>query len=170
MRTKKSLAGWYFLLAVIVVYLVLFAVGQPVWNALRFAGQIALRILPVLVLVFVIMAVVNYFVQPKKLVRYLGKSSGLKGWAIAIGAGIISTGPIYIWYPLLSELKDQGMRPALIATFLYNRAIKPALIPLMIVYFGLPFVCVLTVVMICASVAEGWLVEKILQVIDKLSV
>lgn len=165
MRTEKSLAGWYFLLAVMIIYLILFAAKQPVWNALRFAGQIALRILPVLVLVFVIMVAVNYFVQPKALVRYLGKSSGLKGWAIAIGAGILSTGPIYMWYPLLSELKEQGMRSALIATFLYNRAIKPALIPLMIVYFGLPFVCVLTAVMICASIAEGWLVEKILEVI-----
>lgn len=164
-KTEKSLAGWYFLIAVIISYVAVYFV-KPEWvqPALQTVYNIALKVVPVLFLVFVLMALIDYFVEPKTLVRFLGEKSGIKGWLIAIGAGILSTGAIYMWYPLLSELKQEGMRPALIATFLYNRAVKPALIPLMIIYFGTMFVVVLTIVMILASVAEGIIVEKILEV------
>lgn len=162
---EKSLAGWYFLSAVIISYLIIYFTRQELISpALKMVYNISLKIIPVIVLIFILMALINYFVKPKPLVKYLGKESGLKGWLVAIGTGILSTGPIYMWYPLLSDLKQKGMRNALIATFLYNRAIKPALLPLMIVYFGAMFVCVLTIVMVFASVAEGWIVEKLLEV------
>ena len=110
------------------------------------------------------MAIINYFVSPQKLVRYIGKSAGIKRWIIAIITGIISTGPIYLWYPLLSELKKQGVSNGFIATFLYNRAIKIPLIPLMIFYFGLAYVIVLTIVMIIISIVQGLIVEKFIGV------
>ena len=56
------------------------------------------------------------------------------------------------------------MKNSLIAVFLYNRAVKPALIPLMIYYFGLSYLIVLTIVMIIFSIINGILVEKILEV------
>jgi uncharacterized membrane protein YraQ (UPF0718 family) len=68
-----------------------------------------------------------------------------------------------MWYPLLSDLQKKGVKNSFIATFLYNRAIKPALLPLIIFYFGLAFTIVLTIVMIIASVFQGLIVEKILK-------
>ncbi|MBD3263201.1 hypothetical protein GF374_02370 [Candidatus Woesearchaeota archaeon] len=162
--TEKSLASWYFLIAVIISYVIIyFTKPKLITPALKTAYNITLKIIPVIIVIFVLMATINYFIKPKELVKYLGKGSGVKGWLLAIGTGIISTGPIYMWYPLLADLQKKGMRNALIATFLYNRAVKPALIPLMVVYFGALFVCVLTIVMVLASVAEGWIVEKLLE-------
>jgi len=57
------------------------------------------------------------------------------------------------------------MRTGLIAAFLYNRAVKIPLIPLMIFYFGIPFVVILTIYTIVASVVEG----KVLEGINHLS-
>lgn len=157
----KSRAGYFFLAFVGALYLATyFLKPQLLPKAVDFSLKIFQRILPVFVLIFILLALTNYFVKPKTLVKYLGKGSGWKGWLLAIGTGILSTGPIYMWYPLLAELKEHGMRPALIATFLYNRAIKPALIPLMIIYFGWKFVAALTIMMVGASVLDGWLVEK----------
>jgi len=164
MKIEKSLVGWYFLLAIVILYAILLVLGKSISPALQFAANITIKILPIFGLIFIIMLIINYFIEPKTLAKYLGKGSGVKGWLISIAAGIISTGPIFLWYPLLAELKEKGMRPAFIATFLYNRAIKPALIPLMVVYFSWKFVAILTVVMIFASIFEGWLVEKILEV------
>jgi len=70
-------------------------------------------------------------------------------------------GAMYLWYPMLAELKTKGMSNALIAAFFYSRAIKIQLLPFLIYYFGWPFVIVLTVYMIIFSVVNGWLVEKI---------
>ncbi|MEA2074619.1 MAG: hypothetical protein U9O85_02630 [Euryarchaeota archaeon] len=65
--------------------------------------------------------------------KYAGEGSGIKGWFLAISAGIISHGPIYIWYPLLKELRDRGMRSGLIAAFMYSRAIKIPLLPYIVI-------------------------------------
>lgn len=75
----------------------------------------------------------------------------------------LSHGPIYLWYPLLKELRNQGMRSGLVAVFLYNRAIKIPLLPLMVYYFGAIFVVVLLIYMIIASMVEGEIIEMIVK-------
>lgn len=116
------------------------------------------------------MGVMNYYVNSKTIVKYLGKESGTLGWALAITGGILSHGSIYAWYPFLKELRDQGMRSGLVAVFLYNRAVKIPLLPLMVYYFGHFFMIVLLVFMILASIIEGLLIENffIFKKIDKM--
>ena len=80
---------------------------------------------------------------------------------LAICTGILSHGPIYAWYPLLRDLRDQGMKSSLIAVFLYNRAIKIPLLPLIIYYFAIPFVAILTGYMIIASIVQAQIVQMI---------
>jgi uncharacterized membrane protein YraQ (UPF0718 family) len=107
------------------------------------------------------MGVANYFLKQKTVSKYLGGESEIKGWVLAISMGVLSHGPIYVWYPLLKDLRDQGMRTGLIAVFLYNRAIKIPLLPVMIFYFGIGFVILLSFYMIIASVVEGKIIEII---------
>jgi uncharacterized membrane protein YraQ (UPF0718 family) len=160
-KTEESYAGWYFLLIVAVMFIfTAFLKPDVIAPSLQFFLSIIARVVPILILVFILMVLINYFVSPQKLVRYIGKSAGIRRWVIAIVTGIISTGPIYLWYPLLSELKKQGVSYGFIAAFLYNRAIKVPLMPLMIFYFGLAYVIVLTVVMAIVSIFQGLIVEK----------
>jgi len=164
----KSRAGWYFLGIVITAYIVAVAIKPDFLKpVLSLFLSIIIKILPIFALVFAIMFIINYFVTPKGLAKHLEKSKGMKAWVITIVAGIISTGPIYMWYPLLAELKEHGVREGLISAFLYARAIKPALIPLMIFYFGLAFTVVLTIVMIAFSIIQGKTLEKIMEVKTK---
>ena len=111
------------------------------------------------------MGISNYFLKPKIVIKYLGGESGIKGWILAILFGILSHGSIYVWYPFLKDLRKQGMRLGLLAVFLYNRAVKIPLLPIMILYFGIPFVVVLMVYMIITSIIEG----KILEIIEYAS-
>lgn len=162
MVSEKSRTGWYFLLIVIIIYVICSLIKpELLMPALRFFWSIIIKILPIFALIFAIMFIVNYFVTPKMLVKYLGKSAGIKSWFIAIISGIISTGPIYMWYPMLSEMMEKDVRKGLVAVFLYSRAVKPALMPLMIFYFGLSFTIVLTIVLIIFSVIQGFVLEKI---------
>lgn len=121
------------------------------------------RVLPILPLIFGLIFLSNLFIKPDQVKKYLGEGSGLKGFLISIVGGIISTGPIYVWYPLLSDFKSKGMRVSLIAVFLCNRAIKIPLLPLMIFYFGWQYVVVLSFFMISFSIFNGLLTERLLR-------
>ena len=162
-KTKRGkYYSFYFLVAVIFLYFLLFFFDpEGACNSLKVSGNIFIQIIPVLLLVILLMALINYFLHPKIVAKYAGERSGIKGWFLAISAGIISHGPIYIWYPLLKELRDQGMRSGLIAAFLYSRAIKIPLLPLMVYYFGALFVVVLLPYIVIASLIEGEIVEII---------
>jgi len=154
--------AWHFPLFVLLGYgILLFVNPQIVLLAIGNFISIMFRIVPVLGFVFVLLFLLNYFIEPRKLAKHLGKRSGPVAWTLTAIAGIVSTGPIYLWYPLLNELQKHGVRNAFIATFLYARAIKPALIPLLIYYFGLQFTIVLTFLMFIFSFFQGYLVEKI---------
>jgi uncharacterized membrane protein YraQ (UPF0718 family) len=152
----------YFLAAVLLLYLVLLPfTPEGVRNSLWASGSLLIKIIPVFLLVILFMAAIQYFFTPKSIAKYVGKESGIKGWLLAIGTGILSHGPIYAWYPALKELRQHGMRSGLVAVFLYNRAIKIPLLPVIVYYFGIQFVGILLVWMIIASVVEGKIIEII---------
>lgn len=160
-KKRNELQGVFFLAVVIILYVILFIFQQnKICISLETSGVLLVQIIPVLVIVMICMGITNYFVKSKKILKYTGKESGIKGWLLAISTGILSHGPIYVWYPLLRELRDQGMKNGLIAAFLYNRAIKIPLLPLMIYYFGPMFVLVLLIYMIIASVIEGNIIDR----------
>ena len=159
-KNKKSRGGLWFLLVIIVAYMVIGSINIDILvSSFIFFLSILKKIIPIFLLVFVFMAFTNYFFKPKKIVQHIGRDAGLRGWFISIIGGIISTGAIYMWYPLLHELQKKGMRTAYIAAFLYNRAIKLPLLPLLILYFGLTYTIVLTIVMVIISIFQGVIEE-----------
>lgn len=159
-KKGDSRSGLYFLVFVVAIYLVLFLLKpEKTLPALRASGNMLVRILPIFVLVVFFMGIMNYLLTPKTISRYVGQGSGIKGWLLATSTGILSHGPIYAWYPLLRDLRVQGMRSGLAAAFLYNRSIKIPLLPMMVYYFGIKFALVLLLFMMIASLAEGKLIE-----------
>lgn len=144
-----------------------FYVALSLWDlplakqALTAFGRLTIRILPVLLLVFALMFFSNLLLGQDRVARFVGQGSGLRGWIFAVAGGILSSGPIYMWYPLLSDLRAQGMSERFMAAFLYNRAVKIPLIPMMAFYFGWSFTLVLSVYMVLLSVANGVVVERL---------
>jgi uncharacterized membrane protein YraQ (UPF0718 family) len=159
---EKVEFGGAFLFLVVMGYVILgifdVALLTDVLTALI---RLIVRIVPILLIVFVVIFLTNLFFENKSVFRFLGKGSGLRGWAIAIAGGIVSSGPIYMWYPLLSDLKAKGMKDSLIATFLYNRAVKIPLLPMMVHYFGWDFTLTLSISMILFSVVNGVVVQHL---------
>jgi uncharacterized membrane protein YraQ (UPF0718 family) len=165
MTSEKSYKNWYFLLFMIIIYLFTFFINPIIiTSSLEFSLNIFKNIIPIFFLIIGLMFLVNYYVKTEKLEKYMGKGSGIKGWIISIISGIISTGPIYMWYPLLNDLQKKGVRNAFIAIFLYNRGIKIPILPLLVYYFGAIYSAVLIIVMIGISVIDGFLVEKLMEV------
>lgn len=116
------------------------------------------KVLPILAVVFFVMFLGNVFLKPQMIKRHLGEDSGLKGWAAALFGSMIFSGPPFVLFPLLRELKENGMKRSLIATFLNNRNVQPAFVFAMAYYFGLPFAAAFSAVILAYAVLSGILI------------
>ena len=163
-RSGGAVAGWVFLSGVALVYAVgaLFDPGVVV-RALTSLGTLLLRLLPALALVFVLMVVMNLFTDREKLAALFGRAKGLKASLLASLLGILSLGSIYAWYPLLAELRQKGLDARPVAAFLYGRALKLPLLPVMIQYFGVAYTATLSVAIIVFSVCSGIIVGRLVE-------
>lgn len=160
-KIKFNYNRWHFLLTVIIFYSIIYFWDFSNFNAsLIFVLSILKNIYPILFLVFVLMFIFNYFSYDRLIKEHFLKLSGFKKWFLAAISGILSLGPIYVWYPILKELHKHGVSYGLLSIFLYNRAIKLALLPLLIVYFGWKYTIFLTAVMIFFSFLQGLIFDK----------
>jgi hypothetical protein len=160
---KKNKNGkWIFLGVSVIIYLSIFFVDSSKMQIiLNNYIKLLLQILPVFSLVYLIMLATNYFVNNKDLKKHMAEGSKLKVWTISIIAGIISVGPIYIWYPLMQDLQKKGVKDRYLSTFLYNRGIKLQWLPMLILYFGLKYSVTLLIVMAILSIPQGIITEKL---------
>ncbi len=147
---------------VLLLYGILFALmPEKILAALMRSGTILLNMIVPLLLVFVLMVLLNLFLNTAQISRFLGRGAGIRGILLPAVAGIISTGSIYVWYPLLRNVRERGAGDSSIAIFLYNRAVKPFLLPVMVGYFGWVYVAVLTVCTVLGSFVVGYLLDAI---------
>jgi len=160
---KKLNAGWIFLIFVFFLYIIFIFINiSLVFKSLNTFFQLFYRLLPVLLLVFVLIYLFN-FLDPKIINKYLIRNMGVRKHLIVAFLGILSLGPIYMWYPLLADTKEKGLNDGLIATFLYARAIKLPLLPLMISYFSLKITMIITLLIFVFSFINGFLVNLVMK-------
>ena len=163
MRAKKSnKTGLFMLGGVGITYVVLFLFdASHAKTALMEAFGVFKMVLPIILVVFFLMGLVNITVDKEKISRHFGKESGMRGWFYAVTAGVLSHGPAYVWYPFLQNLREHGAKDSLVFAFLYARAIKIPWLPLMISYFGWAFTLFFSFYIILASIAQGLIVEML---------
>ena len=162
--SKKALARIFIFPSCVVVFYGILIVIDPhkALMGLKASGSILLTVSLPLFLVFMIMLVLHLFVTPSQIIRWFGRNLSIKGTALSIVTGIISMGPIYVWYPLLKKLREEGAGTGPITIFLYSRAVKPFLLPIMIASFGWAYVIVLTLLTVLTSIATGWFMSVLM--------
>ncbi|GEM_PF-263331 len=160
---RRSQGRWWFLGAVTLAWLVLALLRPellaPAWS--RFAGLL-LEVLPALVLVFLFLLIANLFSEKPWIERHMGREGGKRGWFIALGAGVLAAGPPWPWYALAGQMMRRGVRPGLAAAFLYARAIKLPMLPLLIHYFGLAYSLVLSFWLLVFAFLGGLAMQRLM--------
>jgi len=153
--------GLRFLGLVAGLYLLAAMMDSPqAHRALEAALKVLGSLLPILLLVILLTALINFLFHPKSLARHLGEEGGWRGWAIALSAGVLSHGPMYAWYPMIADLRRHGMRDGLTAAFFYARAVKLPLLPMMVAYFGLDFTVLLSLLTLLAAWGQGMIMDR----------
>ncbi len=159
MKTLKKISkisnSWRYLIFVVLLYIVFLIFDYEIFiQSLIYCGAMISEILQAFLLVFVLLVLSDYFITSSFITKYLNKNYFIKWLAVIIG-GIISSGPIYMWYPLMADLRKKVLDNGMIACFLYNRAIKIPLIPVALIYFSWSYLLVLGLVMIFVSIIQG---------------
>jgi len=112
---KKSRRSLLFPGAVLGLYAVIAIFDRELASrALELSTRLLYQLLPVLLLVFILILLSNLLLRPDWVKAHIGRESGLKGWAIVIIGSMLSVGPVYPWYTLLSGLimeraEDHGL-------------------------------------------------------------
>jgi len=160
----KKRSGWIMLGITALLYAAaLYFAPSMAHSALDKSLNILKMIAPIILIVFFLMALFGSLIKPKRAAEYLGNNSGPIAWLIALLGGVLSHGPSYAWYPMLSELRNNGVRDGLIVTFFYARAIKLPWLPVMISYFGTGFTLVLSIYILLGAWLQGVLADKLME-------
>jgi hypothetical protein len=165
MKAGSTLRGGsWFLLVVLILYGITYALDPAAaGRAIDRSLTLASRLFPILGIVALVIFLSNLFLRPDWIRNHLGAGSGPLGWLLAAIGGILAAGPVYPWYALLGDLRAKGMRHALMAVFLYTRAIKLPLLPWLVHYFGLAYTLILLGYMVLLAFPSGLLLERLVE-------
>jgi len=160
LRCKAVLRAWLFPLGVAGLYGVGFVFAP---ESTEKAGRVSVLMFRQLglsiCLVLVMMVVLNRFLSPAMVTRFLGQGSGLKSVLLSSLAGVLSLGPVYAWHPLLKSIRDKGASEFHIANFICCRSVKPVLLPVLAVYFGWRFVVCFVLVSLAGALIVAFIVN-----------
>lgn len=119
-------------------FLLMLAAGAGVWIAAPAVGEKAaaatwdntLQLLSVVPPIFVLLGLLDVWVERPTMVRFMGEGSGLRGVLIAFFLGSAAAGPLYIAFPVAAMLLKKGAR--LFNVFVFIGAWSTTKLPLLL--------------------------------------
>ena len=120
-NNKKNglLRDTFFLIAIIIFTIILlFFYPEKTEPVTTISWDYFLEMILILPAVLVIMGLFSVWVSDETIIKYLGKSSGLKGILLALFLGMLPTGPLYVAFPIAASLIKKGARVSNIIIFL----------------------------------------------------
>ncbi len=154
------------ILAVMVVLLIEFPdKREPVIDT---SWDFFLEMIMILPAVMVLLGLFAVFVPNETVVRYLGKTSGLKGIFLAILLGALPTGPLYVAFPMAAVLLKKGARISNIIIFLSAWAcIKIPQEMVELQFLGIEFMVMRLILTVIFVVIMGFIIEWIMKLDDE---
>ena len=118
--------------------------------------------------VMILMGIFSVFVPKEMVVKYLGKTAGIKAVFLGILMGALPTGPLYVAFPMASALLKKGAQISCIIAFLSAWAcikIPQELVELQ--FLGAKFMAARLILTIIFVVIMGILIERLIEWNDK---
>jgi len=127
-----------------------------------------LEMIWILPAVMVLMGLFAVWVSKETVVKYLGKTSGLRGISLAILFGALPTGPLYVAFPMAAALIKKGARISNIIIFLSAWAcIKIPQEMVELQFLGPKFMAARLILTIIFVVIMGVSIERLIEWSDK---
>lgn len=120
-----------------------------------------LEMLSVIPPIFILLGLLDVWVEKETMIKYLGKGSGVRGVAIAFALGACAAGPLYAAFPVATVMLKK--RASLFNIFVFIGAWSTAKIPLLTfeaASMGVTFMLVRLAINIVGIIAIAFIVEK----------
>jgi len=156
-----------FAIALVIAVILLLVFPDKQDAATTTAWNYFLEMVFILPAVMVIMGLFSMFVSKEQVVKYMGKTSGIKGILLAIFFGALPTGPLYVAFPLALALLKKGARVSNIVIFLSAWAcikIPQELVELQ--FLGLKFMAARLILTIIFVALMGIFIERLIEWTD----
>ncbi len=109
MNVYKIVRRYRAFLLLAVVYAVVGALWPKIGlQALRVTGQNVLEMLAVIPPVFILLGLLDVWVDRQTMMRFTGAGSGFKGALIALVLGSAAAGPLYAAFPIAAVMLKKG--------------------------------------------------------------
>lgn len=113
---KRDAVVLFGLSIITIVLLLIFPDKQESVTAI--SRDFFIEMILILPAVLVLMGLFSVFVPKAVVVKYLGKSAGIKAIFLGVLLGALPTGPLYVGFPLASALQKKGAKISCIIAFL----------------------------------------------------
>jgi len=169
-KARKEIVRGYILFGatLIAMAIILWIFPSKVTTATTTMWNYFLEMIMILPAVMVIMGLFSVFVSRELVVKYLGKTSGIKGILLAVFFGGLPTGPLYIAFPLAVALRSKGASISNIVIFLSAWAcikLPQELVELQ--FLGIKFMAARLVLTIIFVAIMGLFIERLIEWTDK---
>ncbi|MFI3208876.1 MAG: permease [Eubacteriales bacterium] len=127
-----------------------------------------LEMLSVIPPIFILLGLLDVWVDKETMMRFLGKGSGIRGVAIAFALGAAAAGPLYAAFPVATVMMKK--KASLFNVFIFIGAWSTAKIPLLTFEassLGLAFAGTRLFINIFGIIAIAFIVEKSLNETQK---
>ncbi len=132
--------------------------------------EFLLEMIWILPAVMVLMGLFAVWMSKETVMKYLGKTSGLRGIALAILFGALPTGPLYVAFPMAAALLKKGARTSNIIIFLSAWAcIKIPQEMVELQFLGPQFMITRLALTIILIIVMGIVIERVIEWSDKRS-
>lgn len=119
---------WFLVLLVvnIIVGVIYPEIGK---KSLTNTGMNFIEVISVIPPIFILLGLLDVWVDRSTMIKYLGKGSGLKGFAIALLLGSVAAGPLYAAFPVALVMIKK--RASLFNVFIFVGAWSTTKIPML---------------------------------------
>lgn len=172
-KQKKSLIRDYIIMgAVLAASTIILAIfpdkSEPV---LTVSKNYFLELVMILPALMIIIGLFSAWVPKEFVVKHMGKSSGIKGTAVAFVLGMLPTGPLYIAFPMAAALLKKGAKISNIIIFISAWAcIKLPQELVEIQFLGIKFTLLRLSLTIVFVILMGIIIEKIIDITEKKNI
>ncbi len=162
----KDIAPLLVTLIIAIILLSIFPARQEA--VLKISWDFFIEMGTILPAVMILMGLFSVWVSKEMVVKYLGKTSGIKGISLAIFFGALPTGSLYVAFPVASVLIKKGARTSNIIIFLSAWAcIKIPQEMMELQFLGPKFMVARLILTIIFVVIMGLSIERIIEWSDK---
>lgn len=161
---KKLIKEALIYIAITMLIWSIIAIIAPVKGAVvgKTAYDAFMKAVEIIIAVFIIIGLIQAWVGPQTMSRFLGKKAGWKGLTLASTIPLFIGGSLLTIFPLLKTIRDKGASIACIMAFIVAWAGKAPLLPLEIEFLGWHFAVLRIFLIIPSAITLGLLGQFIL--------